>query len=363
MADTAIAYGDSGSGKTSICVSLALWVYETWGLTTRLISSEGCEVVKNEGLIDAGIVSYYNVLNAKKFLSSTRKLSRGEWPRIITRDDPINDENGIQVGSRKVKVREMFNDKEDFNKVGLYFIETTDGISDAYMNFIKNEETIQEDNRGELKVKSIGPQGTAGRYEQDGEILGSNSEGHVYVVQTEMHNLFTAFNSLGGNVKLVFWTSHVGMGKMGSEKRTETDKSGNKRRRLSGEPIFCPLLVGEAKNALVPSWVGECFHLEDTPLIMDEDGNVSQQKQVRAYYENHRDGGLMEGPQYRCKSRVALSDVPKLHERYPGGFINLGVGKGEGLDQYFRWIYGQKGGNVKNVKDWKEKIDLGRKST
>lgn len=344
MADTAIAYGDSGVGKTTICVHLAKWVYKKFGLTTRLISAEGWAPVENEGLIEAGIVSAYNVAGSKNLLSTMRKLSRGWWPTVCVEEVPILDENGIQTGTQKRRVRKVVEDAEDFRKVGLYFIETTDGIGDAFMRHIIRQETSQgEDERGKLKIKSIGPEGAAGRYEEDGEIFGSNSRGHYNIVQVEIHNLFTQFSSLGGNVKLVFWTSHTGAGKDD----------------LTKVVCYCPLLVGEAKNALVPSWVGECFHLEDVPLVM-EGGLIVQQKQVRAYYENHRETEMIEGPQFRAKSRVAPSDVDKLHERFPGGYIPLSTKEGEGIDQYYQWLLDRKGLNSGSTKSWKEQIDANR---
>lgn len=344
MADTGIAYGDSGAGKTSIAVHLSKLFYKMYGLTTRLITAESYGPVENEGLIQAGIVSVYNIAGAKHLLSTMRKLSRGWWPKVLVEEVPVLDELGVELRREKRRVKRVVEDSDEFNKVGLYFIETTDGIGDAFMRHIIRQETAEEDERGKLKVKSIGPEGTAGRYEEEGEIFGSNSRGHYNIVQVEMHNLFTLFSGLGGNVKLVFWTSHTGTGK------DEQTKSA----------CYCPLLVGEAKNALVPSWVGECFHLEDIPLVMDENGYVSQQKQVRAYYENHRETGLMEGPQYRAKSRVAPSDIENLHEKFPGGFISLGTKEGEGLDQYYSWIYEQKGGNLKNMREWKQNVDANR---
>jgi hypothetical protein len=344
MAETAIAYSDSGAGKTTICVHLSRFFYETFGLTTRLISVEGWEPIANEGLIDAKIVSAFNIASRPNLLANMRKLSRGYWPKVVRESAPTFDENQMQIGFVEKNVRRILEDKKELDKVGLYFIETADGIADAFMRHIIKEETVEEDDRGKTRVRSIGPQGSSGRYEEDGEVFGGNSEGHYNIVQVEMHNLFTAFSGLGSNVKLVFWTSHVGTGKT---KRT-------------GETCFCPLLVGEAKNALVPSWVGECFHLEDIPLIMDENGQVIQQKQVRAFYENHRETNIMEGPQYRCKSRVGPSDIEALHERFPGGFIELGVRYGEGLDQYYRWLQERKGASAIEMKKWKEGIDKGR---
>lgn len=359
MPETAIAYGDSGCGKTTICVHLSKWMYETFGLTTRLISAEGWGPVENEGLIKAGVVEAYSLKTAKKFLSATRKLSRGWWPKIVREDVDITDENGVVIGTENKLVRRIVQDNEALSKVGLYFIETADSIADAYMDFIKQEEIIVETDRG-TKIQSIGPQGTAGRFEQEGEVLGSNSEGHFGVVQSEMYKLFKDFGGVGGNVKIVFWTAHTGMGKMGSQKSKVTRKDGSSVMKLSGESCYCPLLVGEAKNALVPSWVGDCFHLEDVPLIFDENGEISQQKQVRAYYENHREGGMLEGPQYRAKSRVSPSDIEALHERFPGGFIPLGVKDGSGLDSYYRWLEHRREDNIKSIRGWKEKLDANR---
>lgn len=358
MPDTAIAYGDSGCGKTTICVSLAKWVYETWGLTTRLISSEGWEPVENEGLIKAGIVSAFNISARPRLLSDVRKLSRGYWPKVIEEEVAELDENGIEIGRKKQRVRRIVEDKEEFNKVGLYFIETLDGISNLFMKYLINREVIAEDEKGQLKLKAIGSQGTAGRYEEDGEVLGSNSGGHYWVVQSEMYNLVNAINGFSGNLKMIFWTAHVGLGKMGNEKSTDS-KTG--RKRLSGEPCYCPLLVGEAMNALIPSWVGDCFHFEEIPRIMNQEGNEIQGKIIKAHYERHRESGFIEGTPYLAKSRVGLSDLGELNEQFPGGFINLGVGEREGLDQYYRWLHQRKGGNLSKVKEWKERIDANNK--
>jgi hypothetical protein len=347
MAETAIAYADSGTGKTSIAIGLAKFYYEQFGLLTRVVTVEGVEPIENDGLIyhpklnPDGIVQHFNVSARTNLLADMRKLSRGYWPKIVREEVPIKDELGNETGQTKLaNVRRIVQDNALLDRVGLYFIETADGISDAFMRHIIKEETTGTDDRGKYKVNTIGPQGASGRYEEDGEVFGGSSQGHYNIVQVEMHNLFTAFGGMGGGVKLVFWTAHVGTG-------TDNDKNS----------VFCPMLVGQAKNAKVPSWVGECFHLENLPRIVDGDGNVIQEKKVRAFYENHREMGIMEGPQYLAKSRVGLSDIDALHERFPGGFIELGTGERDGLDQYYRWLKDRKGGNVEKMKKWKEGID------
>lgn len=348
MADTAIAYSESGVGKTTICCSLAKMIYEQFGLTTRLISVEGWEPVANEGLVEAGIVQPFNLLSRphNKILSTMRKLSRGWWPKVIRKDVEVY-ENGVATGEIKANqlVREIVEDKQALDKVGLYFIETLDNICNKFMSILIQEETVEIDHQGRVKVKSIGPQGSSGRYSEDGEVFGGNSEGHYNISQVEAYNLMTGFSSLIGGVKLVFWTSHIGKG---LDKKT-------------GESCYCPALVGTAKNSLVPSWVGDCFHLENQPEVWDQNGNKIQDKLVKAYYVNHRDTGLMEGPQYLCKSRVGPSSVGLLEEKFPGGFIPLGVSEGEGLDQYYRWLSGIKGNNLKEVQKWKKEMDDRRK--
>lgn len=339
MPKVALAYGDSGSGKTTICVSLAKFFYEMYGLTTRLISIEGWDVVSNEGLISNKIVSAYNVAGKKRFLDEMRQLSRGWWPKVFKEEYNVKDSDGVETGETKVgNVRRLAEDKEALAKVGMYFIETTDGIADGYMRYIIDEETAD---------KPIGPQKGAGRHTSEGgESLAGNSEGHYNIVQTEVHNLMTRFEGLS-NVKLIFWTSHTGKG---VEEKTK-------------DPCYCPLLVGNAKNALMPSWVGDCFHLEDTPRVMDGEGNIIQEKSVRAFYESHRDVGLMEGPKYLAKSRIATTNLDELWERFPGGYVQLGIGEGEGLDQFYRWEKEKEGSNNRAMKEWKERIDAGRKGT
>ena len=343
MADTLVVYGESGSGKTTIVSTLAKWIYKAFGLTTRLVSSEGWEPIANDELISSGVLSAFNVSTRKLLLADMRKLSKGYWPKVVEEEVAVFDENQIQIGTKKAKVRRIVEDAASFSKVGMYAIETLDGIADRFMSHIIKEEKIGTDDRGKPRVISVGPQAASGRYEEDGEVFGGNSQGHYNIVQTEMYNLITAFGGLGGNVKLIIFTSHVGTG------------------QLKGENVFAPLIVGEARNAKVPSWVGDCWHVEETPKIMDESGNLIQQREIRAWYESHRENSLMEGPRFLCKSRVGLSDIEALHEKFPSGYVTLGTKEGEGLDQYYDWLNKRKGGNARSMKAWKEEIDGRRK--
>lgn len=342
MAKTFLIYGPTGSGKTSQIVPLAKWIYETTGKVTRVISSDmgGVSPIEREGLISAKIVDVLNMAgDDSKLLSKWRKLSRGWWPKIVEEETEDKDADGIGKGTTsKKRFRRILEDKAALAKVGLICIEGATSTSEQLMRHLVKQEVTAEDG----KVSAIGPQGASGRYEEDGEVVGGNSKGHYNIVQIEMHGLFSAFSSLPDDV-LVGWSAAEGRGLI----------------KKSGESCYCPQLAGEAKNALVPSWVGDCFHFHDIPEITDMQGNITQEKEVRAYFIPHVDGE--SDITYRCKSRVGLSDIENLKERFPGGYIKLGTQQGEGLDQYFRWLEERKGSNLEGLMKWKSEMDSKRK--
>lgn len=341
MAKSFLIYSPTGVGKTTQLAEIAKWVYETTGKTTRVITSDmgGIGPIEREGLIAAKIVSHFNAAGDNpKLLANWRKLSRGWWPKVELEMVEQKDSDGCITGPAiETKVNRLREDKLALSKVGLYCIEGATSTSDQLMRHLVKQEVTAEDG----KVQAIGPQGASGRYEEDGEVLGGNSKGHFNIVQVEMHGLFSAFSALPDHV-LVGWTAHEGLGLI----------------KKSGESCYCPQLAGGAKNHMVPSWVGDCFHLDLTPEIRDGEGTVIQPKKVRAFFVNHTDadGEL----QYLCKSRVGVSDIAPLQERFPGGFVELGTTYGKGLDQYFRWLDERKGGNTSELMKWKATIDAKR---
>lgn len=342
--ETCMFYGNSGSGKTTLLVFLAKWMYETYGLTTRLISADlgGWAPVEKEELIKVGIVEAFNVSSRPNLLADTRKLSRGWWPALVKEQREVEQPDG-SFTAKEVTVRRICENKAKLEKVGLYFVEGATSLSTAFLRHITKQSEVKEVDNGKggtrSKTVDIGSEGAVGRYEEDGEVFGANSRGHFNIVQTEMHGLFAAFSSLPSPVRLVCWTGHVGKGTL---KRT-------------GESCYAPQLAGDAKNSEVPSWVGDCFHLEDTPEVVDENGATVQQKEVRAYYVNHPDKDTQVN--YLCKSRVGPSDVENLKERFPGGYIPLGLERGANIDGYFQWLEERQGANLKSLMEWKEKVD------
>lgn len=329
--ETVQFYGNSGVGKTTLAYYLSMWMYENFGLTTRVISNDlgGWGPLESEGLIEAGIVEAFNVSGRKFLLSDMRKLSRGWWPKIVKQEREVEQPDGTTV-TKIVNVREILEDREALGKVGLYFLEGSTTTSTSFLRHITKTK------------EKIGAQDTAGKYEEEGEQFGGNSQGHYNIVQTEMHNLYSAFGALPSPVRLVAWTGHIGKGTL----------------KRSGESCYAPQLAGDAKNSEVPSWVGDCFHLDDTPEVMGEDGELIQAKQVRAYYTNHPDRET--GVNYLCKSRVGPTGVEELKEEFPGGFVPLGLERGKSIDSYFSWLEKRRSKNAVDLKKWKEGLDNGR---
>src|ERR1700722_7173011 len=169
MPETALAYSESGVGKTSLLIGLSKWMYESFGLMSRLISHDlgGWGPVEREGLIyhstknKEGIIQATNISSTATLLSDTRKLARGYWPKLFK-----NQETGVIT-------KRIVEDTVALSKIGLYFIEGCSSISDGFMHFCVQEETEEGG--------SIGPQRTSGKFEQEGEIIGGNSEGHYNI--------------------------------------------------------------------------------------------------------------------------------------------------------------------------------------
>ncbi len=228
-------------------------------------------------------------------------------------------------------------DEGEIKKVGLYFIENLTSISDSFLRYIPKQSEVEFVN-GFEKVKDVGPQGATGRYEEEGEIFAGNSQGHYNVVQVEMYELMTMFSSLP--IKQTFWTSHQGTGGKGEE-----DK-------------IAPQLAGEKKNCKVPSWVGDCFHLDVVPEVLNAEGAIEQAMEIRAYFTPHTNAS---GLTALCKPRTSPEGLPALMERFPGGYVPLGLTPGNNLDAYFNWQIGQQKKEEGSMKLWKDRIDATRR--
>ena len=119
-------------------------MYETFGLKTRLISNDlgGWGPIESEGLLAAGIVQGFNISNRKHLLSDMRKLSRGEWVKIVKQDVEVEYPDGSSRIVQK-NARVIMADPEEYKQVGLYFIEGATTTSTGFLRHIsKTKEKI-----------------------------------------------------------------------------------------------------------------------------------------------------------------------------------------------------------------------------
>ena len=321
-ATTIICYAHSGGGKTTQILEMAKYVYEKFGKKTRLISASGggWEPLEREGLIDLGIVEPFDIRNRKMALSDVRRLSEGYWPRVVEEDR----------GGRKVRVRKFDGDDicrvgpAEWKTIGLVAVECLASIASLLMGHIADTNSAEK--VGFNRVT----------YDEAEFTFGSTDKGHVGLVQRELYRLVVkGFGSLP--VEYVMFTSLVGKGE---DKR-------------SGDTLYGPDSVGTALTHAIPSWVGDCFHLEIVPNMEDPNGPG----QYIAWFVEHAD--LITGAKYKAKVRVSPREVAALREAYPGGYVVLSTA--HGIDGFYRFLDKLGTQTADAVKVWKEKVDQKRK--
>src|ERR1017187_6644074 len=87
-------YGNSGSTKTSQAYHLAKWINQKTGKTFRLIGANNSDSApfEDSGMVEKGIVDYFDISNREVALADMRRLSEGFWPRDITEKEKGNKE-------------------------------------------------------------------------------------------------------------------------------------------------------------------------------------------------------------------------------------------------------------------------------
>ena len=317
-ATTLMCYAPSGGGKTSQIANMARYVYEKWGKKTRLISASGggWAPIEREGLVEAGIVEPFDIRNRPQALADVRRLSDGYWPRIVTE------------GGRKIR---KFSSDEvckvtptEWRGIGLVAVECIQSIATALIGHIADTNSAEK--VGYARVT----------YDEAEYTFGSTDKGHVGLVQRELQKLVVkGFGSLP--VEFVMFTSLVGKGE---DKRT-------------GDTIYGPDSIGTALTHVIPSWVGDCFHLD---ILPPQDGGDSPLGQYVAWYVKHPDP--ITGVEYKCKVRVSPRETAALFGAYPNGYIPLTTEVG--IDGFYRFLDKLGSSTAEATKSWKDKIDKAR---
>ncbi len=284
-------YSESGDSKTTQLYFLAKWIFQKYGLRSRLISADGGGYAPfvDSGMIARKEVDVFDISNRKLALADLRRLSEGYWPRY-KRD-----------GGEYFKSDEKcLTSPEQFKEIGAYLIEGASSISKLLLNHISKQE------------EGVGFKYSY-KYEEDGYTVGGLQEGHYGLVQKELHSLIVqGFEILP--VKFVVVTALVGKG--------ETKRK--------GETVYGPQAAGNALTPEIPSWFMDCFHLQ-TVAVQKEDKVV--EKKV-AWFIQHKDHET-EIP-YLAKVRVMPELMPSLLNQYPEGYAQLGFKRG--IDKFIEYV-------------------------
>ncbi len=291
-------YSKSGDTKTSQCYHMFRYYHrktgcpakrirdcpgvpECKGKRARIINADPGQSItpyEDTGLIKKGIVAYYNLNETKYPLADTRKLALGYWPK----DEEIRAEP------------EFMTSPEDFHNIwGCYIVEGASSMAEMWLSHMRKLAT------GGEKGGGIGYQPSY-FYEEDGESYSGLQRGHYQLPQEELRNIHIhGLSALP--IDNLIWTALVGKG---------LDKE-------KGEDCFAPQGAGSADNFKIPSWFGDCIHLDRIP-IKGNDGMVREQ--VVAWLMNHKDE---EGVKYLAKVRLAPEKYPTLLEKFPEGYVKM----------------------------------------
>ena len=290
-ARTGILYGKSGSKKTSQLARLAMYYWNTYQLKTRLISSDGggWAPFEDSGLIDEGIAKVFDISGSANALATVKRLSQGYWPKKLKNGDLYF------ASDDRCKI------PDEVLKQSVYMVEGLTSIAALWKDHIANN----AEDTGFVLGQQLN---------EDGYRFGSLQIAHYGLMQTQMYNVFVGgFCKLP--VKYVWTTALVDMGE-------DTESKTN---------YYGPKSAGKASTFEIPSWFGECWHLDDAQIkIKKGDEKVLTTIPV-AWMRNHKETNT--GNSYLAKVRIWDQLIPEVEKKWPNGFIQLKPTAG--LEQFY----------------------------
>jgi len=324
MARSGILYGSSGNRKTTAVKHFARYIYEVTGKRTKLLSMDGGGWDPCTPEVSAGIIEPYRC-TMEIPLPMLRRISQGFWP-----EDPT------QSLAEKLNLIRV-----DWNEFGGVAVEGMTSISQALMRYLADKAMIV----GGEKV-SIGK--FAQNITVDGRIVqeefAGSSLGHYGFVQNQLYSLTMNFNALPCHY--VLFTA--------LESRTEEDDRST---------VFGPQIAGKKATALVPSWVGDCIHMQDYSVAKTLKAPDPTTKElvdtevvdtiVRGYFMKHPDPST--GIMFPAKPRITPEQIAGLMKEYPGGYFEPTVD--HGFDKYLHKVDELQRGQADSVRAWREAVD------
>jgi hypothetical protein len=289
-ASCGLLYGPINSTKTTSLGRIARYIFNRYGLTSRLISADNeYDTLENE--IDEGIIEPFAVLNVPNPFPTLTKLSKGLWPTAVKRGT--------------VTVIEMQpTPPEKMAKIGAYLIEGTTTIG----------ELLREDHIRKARVLG---QDVVGKFEEDGIVYAKAAQSHYGHVQDFVTmNLIPIFSMLP--VRWVWWTGHEYTG--------EDEATGQMR--------LGPGVVGKAATMVTTRKLGNTFHMTLTEATALISGKNVRTLEPRAYFQSHPSGiGQIMWP---AGVKLPVDWVAEWRARYPEGYIPLTLDSG--IEQFVKYI-------------------------
>lgn len=290
-----LAYGKTGTAKTSQIRYIAEYVWEHYGKRTRMITSDAGSLWSPiQDLVDAGIVEplLFPTDPAYNPLSTMRKLRRGEWPVGGVLKPAIKSGNGWKAQNSWHLWTE-----EDTMTVGAYAVESLTSYGAGILRDLAE------------KNVSVGSGSVPGLRQEEGETFASNTMQHYGMGQSEILEMLNSFISLP--VEMVYFTALEGMGE---------DDDGPTKRSVLG-----PKSLGKAITEVIPQRVGDCLHLVD---CVPEGG---AKREIRCYMSSHPDAQIAK---MLWPAKIRLLNTPKVlgefDKRYPNGYFKLSIDRGIG---------------------------------
>lgn len=335
VAKTFLLYGSTGTFKTTQLARIALYIYEKYGLKTRLVTVEVGSIAHIMDYVNAGIIDLFPVVESVNPITLLKALGQGAWK-------PFS-KNGKLTPARILHERKLIGEVEIEvvrkvlqEPVGMYAFEGLTSGSTRLMRYLIGQgRKITEDVASPWSEESM----VEG---EENVKFGSPAKSHYGWTQNYMLDLVAAFSSLPA--RYVGFTAHEGKGE---------DES-------SRTPEYGPAVIGKAATSKIPDKVGDLFHLETVEAKVGGIGKPVEKSsvEVRAYFQKHPDS-QNSSILWPAKPRFPERSLDKLAKKYPNGYITLDADpEGEGnIANYFRFRDEVEESGTNSLMEWKKKMD------
>jgi hypothetical protein len=291
-----IAWGDSGSAKTSQIAYLSRRIWREHRKRTRLISADGGSWAPVQPEIDAGLIEAWSVppLDGKT-IAIFRKLSLGWWP---------------EVNANKLVLKPPTPDT--WKEFGMLAWDGLTAVADRVFRDMQQSGMRM----GKDDAASLLSEGDADLGGQ--EKIYAATQSMFLFTQKEVRMLVDNSNTLP--FERTYWTALESKGE----------------ELVGKDTVYGPMLVGSAATSKIPAWFGDCLHMESLFMErLEKDGKkmidpVTKapvlEKKIRCYFSDHIDPRTAF--KYKAKPRTPPALYPELQKKWPSGCFDLEPSQG-----------------------------------